>query len=150
MDKKEPSVLRNSHQKTKLPRNTKKAQILSLFDNGVQEIGELGERVGCKPSYVASVLQSAGKISGYFDLYTHTTNPMNVYSNFFGGRVGFRTEEVAQRSVELIESFYQMSVEDNDRAAQHHALSMALTMYNRARWSGKISEASEPRSALEG
>jgi hypothetical protein len=39
--------------------------------------------MGARPSYVASVLQKSGLMSGYFDLYTTTAHPMNIYSKFF-------------------------------------------------------------------
>ena len=36
----------------------------------------------------------------------------------------------------------------HDRAGQHHALLMALTMFNRARWTGKHDEADVYRQWL--
>src|SRR5687767_3716316 len=78
-------------------RESKKSQILALYTSGVTEISELAQLTASRPSYVASVLQESGLISGYFDLYTHTGHPMNVYSKFFQGKLGFR-DEVAARA----------------------------------------------------
>ncbi|HEX4925457.1 MAG TPA: hypothetical protein VFV50_15295 [Bdellovibrionales bacterium] len=119
---------------------SKKEQVLSLFSSGVSNIYELSQLTGSKPSYVASVLQNAGHLTGYFDLYTHTSSPMNVYAQFFGGKLGFKNVEIARRSVDTIETFYQQFEETKDRAGQHHALAVALTMFNRARFCGKRDE----------
>jgi len=43
--------------------------------------------------------------------------------------------------VELINRLYKQFEMARDRAGQHHALLMALTMYDRARWTGKQLEA---------
>ena len=80
-------------------------------------------------------------MSGYFDLYTTTSHPMNVYSKFFAGRLGYRDEATARQSVELIERYYRQFETAGDRAGQHHALMMAMTMFNRARWTRKPREA---------
>jgi len=120
---------------------TKKAQVLRLFADGVEDIGELASRTDARPSYVASVLQQAGHLSGYHDLYTSTGHSMNTYSRFFRGRLGFRTVEGAQRSIHLIDQMHQQFERMGDRAGQHHAMMMALTMYNRARFSNKRAEA---------
>lgn len=122
-------------------RGTKKAQILSLFTNGVIEIQDLAEMTDSKASYVASVLQENGLLSGYFDLYTHSAHAMNVYSKFFSGRLGFRDEETARNSVDILDEYYRQFRRDQDRAGQHHALTVALTMLDRARWCGKKKEA---------
>jgi hypothetical protein len=66
---------------------------------------------------------------------------MNVYSKFFARRLGFRDEAAARASVELIDRFYRQFERAGDRAGQHHALMMALTMFDRARWIGKGDEA---------
>jgi hypothetical protein len=87
------------------------------------------------------VLQEAGLITGYFDLYTTSAHPMNVYSKFFAKRLGFADEDMARRSVELIDHLYSQFELAGDRAGQHHALVMALTMFDRARWTGKGAEA---------
>jgi hypothetical protein len=120
---------------------TKKEQILSLYTSGIQHIGDLATLTDSRSSYVASVLQQAGHISGYFDLYTSTANAMNVYSKFFNGQLGFRDVKSARRSIALIDRLYRQFEQDGDRAGQHHALVMALMMYNRARWTGKTNEA---------
>jgi hypothetical protein len=140
----EPSILkkRKSSPPSELPQRgrSKKEQVLSLFNTGVSNIYELSHLTGSKPSYVASVLQSAGHLAGYFDLYTHTSNPMNVYAQFFGGKLGFKNVEIAQQSIRTIETFYQQFEQTKDRAGQHHALVIAMTMFNRARWCGKAAE----------
>jgi hypothetical protein len=80
-------------------------------------------------------------VKGYFDLYTSTAHPMNVYSKFFAGKLGFKDEETARQSVELIDKLYRQFEYAQDRAGQHHALQMALIMFDRARWTGKGQEA---------
>ncbi|GAB5520130.1 MAG: hypothetical protein RhofKO_23810 [Rhodothermales bacterium] len=127
---------------------TKKAQVLSLFDSGIEDIHELAMLTEARPSYVASVLQRAGHLSGYHDLYTSTGNSMNMYSRFFRGRLGFRTVERARDSIRLIDRMHQQFERIGDRAGQHHAMMMALTMYNRARFSNKHAEAEVFRSWL--
>ncbi|MFN2455519.1 MAG: hypothetical protein ABR577_15010 [Pyrinomonadaceae bacterium] len=105
------------------------------------EIEDLAMITSSRPSYVGSVLQEAGMKPGYFDLYTSTQHPMNVYSRFFANKLGFKDEEAAQDSVNLIEHLYRQFELAGDRAGQHHALTMALTMFDRARWTGKQTEA---------
>ena len=122
-------------------RVSKKDQILSLFLSGMNEVEDLAIITGSRPSYVGSILQESGLISGYFDLYTSTAHPMNVYSKFFAGKLGFKDEETARESVELINHLYEQFELAQDRAGQHHALAMALTMFDRARWTGKGREA---------
>src|SRR5262245_22880468 len=87
-------------------RPAKKEQLLSLFSAGITEIADLAHMTQSRPSYVASVLQGAGLVSGYFDLYTSSNQPMNVYSKYFQGRLGFRDEETARASLELIDRLY--------------------------------------------
>jgi hypothetical protein len=122
-------------------RVSKKDQIISLYTSGIGSVEDLALITGARPSYVASVLQTAGLMSGYFDLYTTTAHPMNVYSKFFAGKLGFKNEEAARQSVELLDRFYEQFKFAGDRAGQHHALVMALTMLNRARWTRKEPEA---------
>lgn len=122
-------------------RVSKKDQILSLFLSGMNEVEDLAIITGSRPSYVGSVLQEAGLVSGYFDLYTSTAHPMNVYSKFFANKLGFKDEETARASVELINHLYEQFELAQDRAGQHHALAMALVMFDRARWTGKGREA---------
>ena len=122
-------------------RVNKKDQILALFTSGINEVEDLAMITGSRPSYVGSILQEAGLKSGYFDLYTSTSHPMNVYSKFFAGKLGFKDEETARASLDVIERLYRQFEFAGDRAGQHHALTMALTMYNRARWTGKGTEA---------
>src|SRR5918999_777872 len=122
-------------------RVSRKDQILALYLSGMSEIEDLAIITGARPSYVASVLQESGLKPGYFDLYTSTSHSMNVYSKFFAGKLGFKDEETARESVELIDRLYRQFELAQDRAGQHHALSMALVMFDRARWTGKGQEA---------
>src|SRR5262245_61534764 len=110
-------------------RMTKKHQIIALYLSGVTDLEELAMLTSARPSYVGAVLQQAGLLHGYFDLYTSTAHPMNVYSKLFTGKLGFKDEEVAHRSVAVINALYQQFATTRDRAGQHHALSMALIMF---------------------
>ncbi len=120
---------------------TRKDQIIALFLSGMGEVEDISIITGARPSYVGTVLQEAGLVSGYFDLYTSTAHPMNVYSKFFANKLSFKDEESARASVELIDRLHRQFEFGGDRAGQHHALSMALTMFDRARWTGKGREA---------
>ena len=122
-------------------RMTKKDQIISLYTSGIDNLEDIALMTSTRPGYAASVLQSAGLIAGYFDLYTTTSHPMNTYSRFFANKLGFKNEAAARQSVELINRLYKQFEMARDRAGQHHALLMALTMYDRARWTGKQLEA---------
>ena len=104
-------------------------------------IAELARELGVKPSYVASVLQKAGRLQGYFDLYTTTALDQNIYARFFRNVLSFKTLEAAQESVNKIERLYNYFARLGDRAGQHQAMIVALTGKNRARWSGKHNEA---------
>lgn len=129
---------------------SKKDMILSLFKSGTEEIEAISAISGAKPSYVGSVLQQAGLIDNYFDLYTSTALPMNVYSKHFLGKLGFKDEATAKRSVRNLEQSYNYFANQKDRAGQHHTLEMALTMLDRARWTGKLEEAEIYRRWLVG
>ncbi len=120
---------------------TKKDMILSLFKDGTKEVEAIAAVSGAKPSYVGSVLQKEGLIDNYFDLYTSTAHPQNVYSKHFRGKLGFKDVFTAKRSVNELERSYRYFADNQDRAGQHHALEMALTMLDRARWTGKLEEA---------
>jgi len=122
-------------------RVSKKEQILSLYLSGINEIEDLSMITGARASYVGSVLREAGLAANYFDLYTSTAQPMNVYSKFFANKLGFKDEETARQSLELIDRLHRQFEMAGDRAGQHHALSMALVLFDRARWTGKDSEA---------
>ncbi|MEN3334230.1 MAG: hypothetical protein V7641_3595 [Blastocatellia bacterium] len=122
-------------------RVSKKDQIISLYTSGIDEVEDLAMIIGARPSYVANVLQESGLMTGYFDLYTTSAHPMNVYSKFFARRLGFKDEETARASVEVIDRLYRQFELAGDRAGQHHALVMALTMFDRARWTNKTGEA---------
>ena len=120
---------------------TKKEQILSLYEAGTTDIAQIVRRVGARPSYVAQVLQSAGRLTGYFDLYTTTGREQNVYTRFFRNVLSFKTVEAARESVQKIDRLYNYFERLGDRAGQHQAMVLALTGKNRARWSGKQEEA---------
>lgn len=87
------------------------------------------------------MLREEGRETAYYDLYTSTNHPVNAYSRYFADRLGFRDETAARDSVDLIDRLYQQFDRTGDRAGQHHAMLMALTMFNRARWTGKPAEA---------
>lgn len=129
---------------------SKKDMILSLFNSGVTEIETIAAVSGAKPSYVGSVLHKEGLVDNYFDLYTSTGYPMNVYSKHFQGKLGFRDVETAERGVRTLENGYQYFSRVQDRAGQHHTLDLALTMLDRARWTGKLEEAEVYRRWLVG
>jgi len=120
---------------------TKKEMILSLYEKGTTEIETIAAVSGAKPSYVGSVLQKEGLIDNYFDLYTSTNYPMNVYSKHFRGKLGFKDVNTARSGVRNLEQAYRYFDENQDRAGQHHALEMGLMMLDRARWTGKLEEA---------
>ena len=122
-------------------RPSKKDQITALFLAGITEVEDLAIITHSRPSYVASVLQDSGLMTGYFDLYTTSAHPMNVYSKFFAKKLGYKDEATAQSSVELIDHLYRQFELAQDRAGQHHALLMALVLFDRARWTGKPREA---------
>jgi len=120
---------------------TKKEFILELYRSGTTDIETIGVITGSRPSYVGSVLHREGLIDNYFDLYTSSTFPMNVYSKYFKGKLGFKNVFAARKAVKNLEELYLEFEENHDRAGQHHTMEMALTMLNRARWIGKLEEA---------
>lgn len=120
---------------------SKKDEILDLYDAGVTDVAEIVRKVRARPSYVAQVLQSAGRLTGYFDLYTTTGAEQNVYTRFFRNVLSFKSVEAARESVERIDRLYNYFERLGDRAGQHQAMVIALTGKNRARWSGKAEEA---------
>ena len=119
---------------------TKKEQIVALFESGTKDIAEIVRRVKARPSYVAQVLQQAGHLDGYFDLYTTTGREQNVYTRYFRNVLHFRNPEAARESVARIDRLYNYFERLGDRAGQHQAMVLALTGKNRARWSGKLEE----------
>ena len=129
---------------------SRKDQIVSLYLSGMTDVADLALLTNTRASYVASVLQEADLGPPYFDLYTSTRESMNVYSRFFAGKLGFRDEESARRGVDLIDRLHDQFALAGDRAGQHHALLMALTMFDRARWTGKGAEAAVYRDWLAG
>jgi hypothetical protein len=125
---------------TETETRSKKDQIIALYENGVTDIAQITRRVGARPSYVAQVLQNAGILKGYFDLYTKTAREQNIYSRFFRNVLSFKTIEAARESVQKIDRLYNYFERLGDRAGQHQAMVLALTGKNRARWSGKMEE----------
>ena len=136
--------------KDKTSIRSKKDMILALFASGVTDIEAISAISGAKPSYVGSVLQRAGLIDNYFDLYTSTSQPMNIYSKHFRGKLGFKDVDTAIRSVDLLDNAYRYFEYQLDRAGQHHALEMGLRMLDRARWTGKLAEAEVYRQWVVG
>ena len=120
---------------------SKKEQILSLYEGGMTDIAEIVRKISARPSYVAQVLQSAGHLTGYFDLYTTTAREQNIYTRFFRNVLSFKNAEAARESVAKIDRLYNYFERLGDRAGQHQAMVLALTGKNRARWSGKQEEA---------
>ncbi len=120
---------------------SKKQQILDLYTEGETDLAALSRRVEARPSYIANVLQQAGLLTGYYDLYTTTAREQNIYSRFFRNVLSFKSIETAQASVRQIERLYNYFERLGDRAGQHQAMIIALTGKNRARWSGKHAEA---------
>lgn len=133
---------------TKEVEKSKKEMILQLFKDGTKEIETIAVLTNAKPSYVGSVLQKEGLIDNYFDLYTSTGYPMNVYTKYFRGKLGFKDVATAEKSVHTLEQAYRYFSNAQDRAGQHHTLEMGLTMMNRARWTGKAAEAEVYRKWL--
>lgn len=132
----EEAARENDHEQSR----TKKEQILALYEAGTTDIAQIVRRVAARPSYVAQVLQSAGHLSGYFDLYTTTGREQNIYTRFFRNVLSFKTVEAARESVQKIDRLYNYFERLGDRAGQHQACVIALTGKNRARWSGKQEE----------
>lgn len=129
---------------------SKKDMILSLFSSGVTEIETIAAVSGARPSYVGAVLHREGLVDNYFDLYTSTGYPMNVYSKHFRGKLGFKDVDAAERGVKTLENGYQYFSRILDRAGQHHTLELGLTMLDRARWTSKMDEAEIYRRWLVG
>ena len=147
---KEKMETKLSETSEKEPIQSKKDMILYLFETGVKEIETISAISGAKPSYVGSVLQREGLIDNYFDLYTSTSYPMNIYSKHFRGKLGFKDVPTAERSVDRLDETYRYFERLQDRAGQHHALEMGLIMLDRARWTGKLNEAEVYRRWLVG
>ncbi|MEW6128736.1 MAG: hypothetical protein AB1757_16975 [Acidobacteriota bacterium] len=120
---------------------SKKEQILQLHQDGITDVAEVAYLVDASPSYVAEVLRQAGLLTGYFDLYTTTASEQNIYSRYFRNILAFKNVEAAQQSIEKIDRLYSYFERIGDRAGQHHAMLLALTGKNRARWSNKLEEA---------
>jgi len=140
--------IENTSQERQL--KSKKDMILSLYNSGVTEIETIAAVSGARPSYVGAVLHREGLVDNYFDLYTSTGYPMNIYSKHFRGKLGFKDVETAERGVKTLENGYQYFSRILDRAGQHHTLELGLTMLDRARWTGKMEEAEVYRRWLVG
>jgi hypothetical protein len=138
------SVVEREHEETTPAEHeesrTKKEQILALYEAGTTDIAQIVRQVAARPSYVAQVLQSAGFLTGYFDLYTTTGREQNVYTRFFRNVLSFKTVNAARESVQKLDRLYNYFERLGDRAGQHQAMVLALTGKNRARWSGKQEE----------
>ena len=130
-------------------RVSKKDQILTLYKAGITDVTELAAITASRSSYVASVLHGAEKLPSYFDLYTSTSQPMNIYSKYFANRLSYRDVAAARESVQLIDHLHRQFAVAGDRAGQHHALLMALTLFDRARWTNKAAEADVFRRWLQ-
>jgi hypothetical protein len=130
-------------------RVSKKDQILSLFTAGITDVADLGAITASRTSYVALVLHGSDGLPGYFDLYTSTRRPMNAYSKFFAGKLSYRDDAAAREGVAVLDHYYRQFEVAGDRAGQHHALLLALTMFDRARWTDKCAEAAVYRAWLE-
>lgn len=139
--KQKKAAAKGAQKKRASSKPSRKDQIISLFLSGMGEVEDIAVITGARPSYVGSVLQEAGLHSGYFDLYTSTSRPQNIYSKFFANKLGFKDEETARESIGVIDRLYRQFEFAGDRAGQHHALTMALTMFDRARWTAKGREA---------
>lgn len=122
-------------------RQSKKQRIIELYNQGLQDIFALAQYVKSQPSYVGTVLQEAGLIKGYSDLYTSTANEQNIYSRFFRNILSFKNLAATHESINRIDALYQYFGKIGDRAGQHQAQVLALTGRNRARWCGKFEEA---------
>ncbi len=129
-----------THTEESTESRSKKEQILGLYEAGTTDIADIVRRIKARPSYVAQVLQAAGHLDGYFDLYTTTGREQNVYTRFFRNALHFRNVEAARESVARIDRLFNYFERLGDRAGQHQAMVMALTGKNRARWSGKSEE----------
>lgn len=139
-DEAEASKHESDASRTETETRSKKDQIVALYESGVTDIAQIVRRVAARPSYVAQVLQNAGFLSGYFDLYTTTAKEQNIYSRFFRNVLSFKTVEASRESVQKIDRLYNYFERLGDRAGQHQAMVLALTGKNRARWSGKLEE----------
>ena len=117
---------------------SKKDEILDLYESGTTDVAEIVRKVKARPSYVAQVLQTAGHLSGYFDLYTTTGAEPNVYTRLFR-KVLSSKPRGCRESLED-DRLYNYFERLGDRAGQHQAMVIALTGKNRARWSGKLEE----------
>lgn len=121
---------------------TKRQRIVELrLDHPDWTLLEIANQAAARPSYVAQVLRKSGLLESYFDLYTTTGDLNSVYSPQFRGVLGFRDVGAARRSIARIDELYVHFERLGDRAGQHHAMVIALTGMNRARFSGKLDEA---------
>ena len=126
------------HAASKAKGLSKKDQVLEMYKSGVEDPLEIALRCNARPSYVAQVLQQAGLLQGYFDLYTSTGKDQNIYSRFFRNVLSFKSVEAARESVARIDSLFKFFEELGDRAGQHHAMVLAGAASTRRRKSSAI------------
>lgn len=119
---------------------TKREQILALYESGTTDMAEIVHRVKARPSYVAEILQKAGHLDSYFDLYTATGREQNVYTRYFRNVLAFKDVDAARESCVRLTRLYNYFERLGDRMGQHHSCVVALTGRNRAKWSGKAEE----------
>lgn len=96
-----------SKEEQEYKQETKKDYILGLYKSGTTDVLVIAQMAKTKPSYVASVLQAAGLISGYTDLYTTPVSDQNIYSRFFRNILSFKDVVSARESVDRIDNFYR-------------------------------------------
>lgn len=84
----------------------KREQILALYDAGTTDIAEIVVQVKARPSYVAEVLQRAGHLENFFDLYTTTNAERNVYTRYFRNVLHFRNVDAARESCVKLSHLY--------------------------------------------
>ncbi len=123
----EPAIEKQGESQAETETRSKKDRIIALYESGVTDIAQITRKVGARPSYVAQVLQNAGILKGYFDLYTTTAREQNIYSRFFRNVLSFKTIEAARESVQKIDRLYNYFERLGDRAGQHQAMVLALT-----------------------
>ena len=71
----------------------------------------------------------------------HKPAATHHWSKFFAHKLGYKDLETARHSVQLIYHYDRQFELAGDWAGQHHAVMMALTMFDRARWTNKPAEA---------
>src|SRR5947209_2668420 len=103
-------------------RMTKKERCLTLFDEGLQDVEALADRVGTHPTYVANSLMESGRSVDYVDLYTRS-RPKNRYGESFNGVLRFKDEDAARESVRRLDDRFNFYRSRGDRQGQYQARS---------------------------